>query len=185
MYRINKIDYFIGVFLTMILNSSNGVPVLFDATDNSKRVEFITDVGEYNVYVKHSTGLRTIKKNIDGKKKDKSSCNVPFSDNDYDFLKDNFYIEGKENLVCFVCTNDKLNMTCMAVIEYEDAMKCLRESTNSGSRRITITRIGAEYDFSCYGVGFKEKDCIKVPVDCTTFLGLKEDIEPYKQMSMI
>lgn len=45
---------------------------------------------------------------------------------------------------------------------------------SSGNRRITITRIGAEHDFSCYGVNFKEEDYIKCPVDCTKFLGLKE-----------
>ena len=63
MHRINKIDYFIGVFLTTILNSSNGVPALFDATDNSKKIEFTTDIGEYNVYIKYSTKLKKTKKN--------------------------------------------------------------------------------------------------------------------------
>lgn len=58
-------------------------------------------------------------------------------------------------------------------------MKCLEHKTNSGNRRITITRIGAEHDFYCYGVGFKEKDYIKCPVDCTQFLGLREKDEEY------
>ena len=48
-----------------------------------------------------------------------------------------------------------------------------------------MTRIGSEYDFSCYGVGFKDYEYIQVPVDCTKFLGLKDDAEPYKQLSMI
>lgn len=60
------------------------------------------------------------------------------------------------------------------MLRYEDAIKCLTQKTKSGSRRITITRIGAEYDFSCYGVGMEEKDYIKCPVDCTKFLGLEE-----------
>lgn len=50
MHRINKLDYFVGVFLTTILNSSTGVPVLFDETENSKRVEFSTDLDDFNVY---------------------------------------------------------------------------------------------------------------------------------------
>jgi hypothetical protein len=185
MHRINKIDYFIGVFLTTILNSSNGVPALFDATDNSKKIEFTTDIGEYNVYIKYSTKLKKTKKNIKGKMKNKVYCNVSFSDNDFNFLKNDFYKTGNQNLVCLVCTNDKLNETYMAVILYEDAMKCLREKTESGSRRITITRTGAEYDFYCYGVGFRDYEYIKAPVDCTKFLGLREDENPYKQLSMI
>lgn len=30
MRRINKIDYFVGVFLSTILSSSKGIPALFD-----------------------------------------------------------------------------------------------------------------------------------------------------------
>lgn len=177
MYRINKIDYFIGVFLSTIINSSKGVPALFDETENSKRVEFSTDLGDFNVYIKYTTRIRYAKVNVDGKRKKKMSCNISFSNKDYDILKNTFLKEDKENLICLVCTNGKLNETYMAVLSYADAMKCLEHSTNSGSRRITITRIGAEHDFYCYGVGFKEKDYIKCPVDCTQFLGLIENDE--------
>lgn len=174
MYRINKIDYFIGVFLATIINSSKGVPALFDETENSKRIEFTTDSGDFNVYVKYSTAIRNAKVNINGKRKKKMSCNVSFSEKDHEILKNDFYKEDKDNLICLVCTNEKLNETYMAVLGYEDAMKCLEQSTNSGSRRITVTRIGAEYDFYCYGVGFAEEEYIRCPVDCTKFLGLKE-----------
>jgi len=61
----------------------------------------------------------------------------------------------------------------------------LKRKNNSGSRRITITRTGAEYDFYCYGVNFKDYEHIKVPVDCTKFLGLMDDGKPYKQLRMI
>jgi len=176
MYRINKIDYFIGVFLSTIINSSKGVPALFDETENSKRVEFSTDTGDFNVNIKYTTKIRKSKVNIDSKKKNKISCNISFSDRDYEILKNSFV---KENLICLVCTNDKLNETYMAVLTYEDAMKCLEHRTNRGNRRITITRIGAEHDFNCYGVKFEEKDHIKCPVDCTQFLGLKENSEEY------
>jgi hypothetical protein len=60
MYRINKEDYFIGVFVSTILKSTKGVPALFDATGKNKRVEFTTDLGDFNVYVKYSTGLSYI-----------------------------------------------------------------------------------------------------------------------------
>lgn len=175
MYRINKIDYFIGVFLTTILNSSKGVPALFDETETSKRVEFSTDLGDFNVYVKYTTKARKAKLNINGKRKTKVSWNIPFSNNDYAILRDSFKKEDKENLICLVCTNEELNQTYMAVLSYDDALKCLEKSTSSGSRRITVTRIGKERDFNCYGVGFKEEDYIKCPVDCTKFLGVQSE----------
>lgn len=89
-------------------------------------------------------------------------------------LEYNLWI-GYTNLVCLVCTNDKLNETYMAILDYADAMKCVEQKTNSGSRRITVTRIGAEHDFYCYGVGFKEEDYIKFPIDYAHFLGLKKE----------
>lgn len=174
MHRINKIDYFIGVFLTTILNSSKGVPALFDETKDSKRVEFSTDIDDFNVYIKYTTKIRHSRVNVNGKRKKKISCDIGFSNSDYDILKNSFFIEDKQNFICLVCTNDKLNESYMSMLRYEDAMKCLSQKTNSGSRRITITRIGAEYDFICYGVGMEEKDYIKCPVDCTKFLGLEE-----------
>ncbi len=184
MHKINKIDYFIGAFLSTIINSSKGVPALFDETENSKRVEFSTDTGDFNVYIKYTTKIRKSRVNIDGKKKKKISCNISFSDRDYEILKDSFIKEDKENLICLVCTNDKLNETYMAVLTYKDAMKCLEHRTNSGNRRISITRIGAEHDFNCYGVKFKEKDYIKCPVDCTQFLGLKDNDEDCKTVGV-
>ncbi|MFY9286525.1 MAG: hypothetical protein WBJ01_08800 [Tissierellaceae bacterium] len=173
MHRINKLDYFVGVFLTTILNSSTGVPVLFDETENSKRVEFSTDLDDFNVYIKYTTNMRKSKVTVNGRRK-KLSFNISFSKRDYDILKNSFYIEGKQNLLGLVCTNDKLNETYIAVIDYVDAMKCLGKETKSGSRRITVTRLSAEYDFQCYGVGFNETEYIKCPVDCTKFLDLQE-----------
>ena len=146
MYKINKIDYFIGAFLTTIINSSKGVPALFDETEYSRRVEFATDLADFNVYIKYTTKMRKVKVNIDGKKKKKVSWDISFSNKDYDILRSSFLKEDKENLICLVCTNDSLNETYMAILSYEDAMKCLEKSTNSGSRRVTVTRIGAEHD---------------------------------------
>lgn len=53
--KINKIDYFMGVFLSTIIGSSKGVPALFDeGAKESKRIEFETDSGNFNVYIKYS-----------------------------------------------------------------------------------------------------------------------------------
>lgn len=170
MYKINKLDYFVGVFLTAIINSSKGVPALFDETNNSKRVEFITDTGEYNVYIKYTTAMKTTKTR--GRKK--VSANISFSKRDYKILKDHFYKENQENFICIVFTNEQLNESYMAMILYEDAMKCLENSTDSGYRKITVTRIGAEHDFNCYGVDGDKREYIKCPVDCTKFLSLEK-----------
>ena len=174
MRRINKLDYFIGVFLSTIINSSNGAPALFDETENSKRIEFATDTSDFNVYIKYSTKVVESKVNIKGKRKKKLSWNVSFTENDHQILRDSFIIKNKKNLVCLVCTNEKLNDTYLAVLDYTDAMKCLESKTKSGCRRITITRVGSEHNLNFYGVGFKEHEYMLVALDPTGFLGLKE-----------
>lgn len=177
MRKINKIDYFVGVFLSTIISSSKGVPALFDeGAKESRRIEFQTDSGDFNVYIKYSTKQEKAKVMINGRKKKKVTWNIGFSNREYDILKNDFEKKDKINLVCLVCTNDKLNETYMAILEYAYAMKCLERKTKSGSRRITVTRTGAEHDFYCYGVGFgNEEDYIKCPVNYTYFLGLKEE----------
>lgn len=175
MYKINKIDFFIGAFLSMIINSTKGVPALFDETEHSKRVEFATNTRDFNVYIKYTTRIRKSRVNIDGRRRRKMSCDISFSQREYDILENSFVKKDKQNLVCLVCTNDKLTSTYMVILSYEDAMECLKDKTNSGYRRISVTRIGAEHNYNCYGVGFGEDNSIKSPVNFVHFLGLAED----------
>lgn len=163
--KVNKLDFFVGAFLSSIINSSVGVPALFDETENSKRVEFETNKGHYNVYIKYTTSGRRSTRVVDGQKKKNIRYNIGFSENEYLSLMNKFYKKDVENLICLVCANKKLNDNALIILDYRDAMRCLEKSTPGGSRRITATRLGAEYDYSCYGVGFKEKDYIKAPVN--------------------
>lgn len=152
MEKIEKVDYFVGVFVSTILKSAKGVPALFDETDNSKRIQFSTDLGDFNVYIKYSMSLVNKDKRINSEVKNKMSCNVSFTDNDFNILNSNFKKDKYKNYVVLVCTNDKLTETKIAVLPYDDAMKCLQYKVKSGGRRITITRTGGEYSYKCYGV---------------------------------
>jgi len=96
MGRINKIDYFVGVFLSTILSSSKGIPALFDeGVKDSKRVEFETDSGCFNVYIKYSTNQRTANVRVNGEEKKKVSWDITFSNRDYYILKNQFEKDGR------------------------------------------------------------------------------------------
>ncbi|NMA64981.1 MAG: hypothetical protein GX957_01910 [Clostridiaceae bacterium] len=171
MRNINKLDFFVGVFLARIINSSSSVPALFEETENSKRIEFTTDTDDFNVYVKYSQRIST--SSLKGRKK--RSWTIGFSKNEYSALKESFYSEDRKNLICLVCTNQKLNETYLVVLSYKEAMKCL-ESNINGSRRITVTRTGADHNFICYGAGPEmQRYSTKCPVDRAKSLGLKEE----------
>lgn len=52
-------DYFGGVIISYLLNNKivKSAPVLCDESENSKSLFFITDNGEYNLYIKYSRNL--------------------------------------------------------------------------------------------------------------------------------
>ena len=58
MIKPAKLDFFVGVFMSSIINSAKKVPVLIDETETSKRMRFMTDNGEFNVFIKYSTVIR-------------------------------------------------------------------------------------------------------------------------------
>ena len=154
MIRPSKLDYFVGAFLSVIINSAKRVPVLIDETETSKVLNFLTDNGDYNVFVKYSTVVRHSDKKVDGKVKDKMTCDILFNAKEYEILSNNFVQADKQNFVVAVCTEgNKLSENYIVVIPYEVAMRCLAEKNNSNARRITITRIGKESTYKCYGIG--------------------------------
>lgn len=185
MTRINKTDYFMGVFLNTIVKYSKERAINFKTSENTKIVEFTTQAGDFKIYIKYSTSLEEVEKKIGHEARFKSSCNFLFFDSEYNYLKDSFYSSEKINLLGLVFTNDRLTKTHIALISLEDAMDCLREKTRSGLRRISIYRLSGEPYFYCYGVGFKDYEHIRSPVDFTNLLGLDFYDRPYEQLRLL
>ena len=157
MSQIKKIDYYVGVFLSAILKSANTVPALFDETDKSKKIEFTTDTNKFNIYVKYSTNIKETPPTKNGEKKKETYWNITFTNSEYEkfanFKKANFL-----NYLVLVCTNESYSTTWLAVVDYELAMKCLKNSTQSEQRRIKVTRYGNDHEFFYSGVNFEDKD---------------------------
>lgn len=171
MIRPSKLDYFVGAFLSVIINSAKKVPVLIDETETSKVLNFSTDNGDYNVFVKYSTAIRHSDKRVDEKVKDKMTCDILFNEKEYKILSDSFTEVDKRNFVVAVCTNgNKLNENYIVVIPYDIAMRCLAVANNSKARRITITRLGKEGTYKCYGVNGSIKNAESVFFDWQKYL---------------
>ena len=186
MHPINKIDFFIGVFMTTIVNSAEGQPVLFNTSADSKSLEFTinNNSGNYNAYIKYSTLLLKTGKSSSAMNKTKTSCKFIFSENEFQFLKNEFLGSSRHNFVSLIFTNKDLTESYIALLLYEDAMKCLEDKTEGGTRRITVNRFGTGPNFYCQGVNFKDYEHIKVPVDFTKYLGLGNH-GPHKQLTLI
>lgn len=153
MIKPTKLDFFVGVFMSSIINFAKKVPVLIDETETSKRMRFMTNNGEFNVFIKYSTAIRHSAKKVGDKVKDKMTCDILFNEREYEILSQKFEEENKHNYIVAVCTNGKFNENYIVVIPYDVAMRCLLVTNQSHSRRITITRIGKESTYKCYGIG--------------------------------
>ena len=155
MKQPTKLDFFVVSFMSAIINSAKKAPVLIDQTETSKRMSFITDNGEFNIFIKYSTTIRHSAKKVGDKVKSKMTCDISFNDKEYNILSGKFEEHGKSNYVVAVCTNNKFNDNYIVVIPFDIAMKCLQDSNQSHLRRITITRMGKEGTYKCYGIGGK------------------------------
>lgn len=153
MSRIAKVDYFAGAFISTILKSSKSTPAMFNASDESKRIVFETDLGKFNVYIKYSTTEHKSFIKTKKRKRTKKYWNVNFTQKEYEYLLNNFSCNDKINLIAIVCSNKTLADSKIAILTLDEALFCLRISTDSGNRTITISRIGKDHQFNCYGVG--------------------------------
>jgi hypothetical protein len=168
MEKIKKVDFYVGVFLSKILKSAKNVPALFEETNESKRIEVVTNSCNYNIYIKYSTARINTPIDIRGNKKVKSYWNIPFSENEYSKLISS-KIAGYKNCVAIVCTDDELSETWIALLDFDKALKCLEGKTPGGSRRITVIRLGKAREFICEGVGFNDNDSVTCLFDYTKY----------------
>ncbi len=152
MKRIAKADFFAGVFLTTILKTSKTAPMYCDATDELKRIEFETDLGAFNVFVHFSASPKPGWDYCGKTKRKREYWNAGFTESQFNYLQTKFAIEGKQNLLAIICTDEKYTCTRVAVLTLREALKCLQEKTDSETRRITVSRSGKDHAFICYGV---------------------------------
>jgi hypothetical protein len=169
MDQINKIDYFVGVFLAKIIGSTHIVPLLFDASNESKRIQFENNSKEFNLYVKYSTKRQKTEGSKNKNRKGKTYWKINFTQLEYDkFIQS--YDEHRANYLVIICTNPKLDQTWIAIVDFEKAKHCLRNITPTGMRTITVTRFGNGQEFTLTGVGFHKDELETCLFDYTQYL---------------
>jgi hypothetical protein len=168
MDQINKLDYFVGVFLAKILGDAKNVPALFNGTDESKQIQFETNSNKFNVFVKYSTKRTNSPASKNGKRKPKIYWNINFTQNELDRFKQT-YKENWMNCLAIVCTNSTLESTWIAAIEYKKVLHCLQTPAPSGIYRICVSRFGNAREFILTGVGFKKDEYENCDFDYSLF----------------
>lgn len=173
MRRIGKMDYYAGAFITSLLNSAKGTPALFDETNDSRRLQITTDLGEFNIYIKYAGTSRISQ--VKGRKK--TSWGVNFSEIDINKLENEFVQDQYINYVALVLSNRTMSDTRIAVISYNDIMERLAKITPGGNRRINVVRYGNDHTFICYGATESEADGFQVFVNHMRYFNEAESDE--------
>lgn len=158
MARINKIDFFTGVFLSYLVSNKVKEPTLFDAVDKSKVIKFSLRDKDYNSYIKYVSKSKT---STQGGKM-YSKWDVIFTEKEKDFLTYNFIEQDKNNVVILVCANENFKDTYFAVLDVEDAFKCLGNDEVNKQYRITVKRQKGSKYVDCYGTALSDKSAIQI-----------------------
>ncbi len=142
---IAKADYFAGAFLTSILKSVDTVPVVCSAKGLTKCLRFSTEHGGwFYAYIKYS-------KNRTGQEGESAKWYIPFTEKEYVYLSSDFMLNEETKVVVMVCTDEKLSDTHICVLPIEIVLECLKSTSESGSRKIEVERIGSKHCYNCSG----------------------------------
>lgn len=168
MAQINKIDYFCGAFLSFLV-SEKVAPTLFEAGDSSKIIRYTTDNDDYKIYLKYSANAKVhTVKHIEFTK-----WTINFTPKDMDRLND-FYEKGRTNYLVCVCTNNNLTETSIAVLTFDEAIKCLGNDAANGQKTLAIKHQKSSSKFNCYGTALDKDKAIEPYYDFRKYFSTKE-----------
>lgn len=150
MSEIRKIDFYCGAFLSYLVTNKIA-PTLFEAGDTSKIVNFETNYGNYKVYTKYS---RLCKK---AKKTGERKWDIYFTENEMSCIRE-LQESNKKLYFVLICTDPNMRENEIAVMDYEDGLKCLGNDPVNETRRITVIHKKASPYMICYGTAVGLKD---------------------------
>ena len=167
MARINKIDFFSGAFLSYLISNGVKEPTLFEASEKSKVIKFSLRDKDYNAYIKYVSTSSLTK--INGKTYTK--WNITFTQKDRDTLFNQLVEPDKCNVVVLVCANENFRDTYFAIIDYNDAVKCIGSDEVNKQHRITIKRQKGSKYVDCYGTAVSADNAIQLKYNFDEFFG--------------
>ena len=167
---INKSCYYCGALIAHLLTNkiTNTAPVLCDESKDSKSLSFLTDNGEYNLYIKYSTKFnRTKKRNEEYRK-----CQFTFSNQEIERIKT--YTAQKQNVyLTFICTNSGLNETEIAFVEIEKALEILGFDEINDRKNLYVKHIKGKEHLMIWGTMLDKENAYKIPKDFNVFFKKK------------
>lgn len=151
--NLRKVDFYYGAFLSALLNNAKKKPSLFDeAPTDTRRIYRLTTENsstDYIIYTKYTFES--------GTNEDKHRWSFIFSEDEVKKIVE--LSEGKECLkLALICvSNESLQKSEIALIDYPTAAKCLGIDFNIKTYRITVKTQSGKHGLKVYGSGHSDK----------------------------
>ena len=158
MARVNKIDFFCGAFLSYIISNGVKEPTLFEASEKSKVINFSLRNKDYNAYLKYVSKPRLSRQSG----KNYTQWDVTFTDKEKAFIENSFEASDKENIVVLVCAYENFRDTYFAILNLEEARKCIGNDEVNEQARISVRRMYGGRYVSCYGTALSRENAIQI-----------------------
>lgn len=150
--KIRKIDYYVGAFLSLIANKIIQPALIIDCTESTRIIQFDTNSGSYNVFIKYSGKPNSEKGNS-------KKWSFTFTEDEQQKLKSERKTNSK-NLVALVCSEPSLKHTEVAVLDVKDAEACMGNDSMNKRRRIGVKYEKNRHHLRCHGTALSDKEPI-------------------------
>lgn len=162
---VRKVDFYCGAFLSYLI-TNKVEPTLFEAGDKSKILRFTIGQYDYKAFLKYST-----KPNA-STKADKTSTrwDTIFTEKEMGFLTQ-YPEKERKNIVVIVCTDEKMKNTFFAVIDYDDAVRCLGNDPVNKQRRISVSHLKKSPKIDVYGTAISDENACQYDYNCDNYFG--------------
>ncbi|ACB84378.1 hypothetical protein [Natranaerobius thermophilus] len=157
---VRKADYYYGALLSVLVNNEFS-PVMIEAGNKRKIYGLFTDNGdEYQIYSKFLS-----KPSSNGQ--NSSTWSFVFSDNEIEEIKTiKGKKQGKDTIFAFICSQNKLNNTEIALIKFEELEKCIDLNRQyQGQLSVSIRRKKGSHGLWVYGTNRSLDYALKVSRD--------------------
>lgn len=152
---VRRIDFYNGALLSVLI-SKNIVPMLVEATDNTRIYKLMTNKDKHVIYTKYLSNPNSGNKDF--------LWSFVFTDNEVNKIENlNRKYEEKFKLV-LICGKDFKNDTEFAVLNGDEINKCidLKKIIFSDNQRISVKKIYKSKNLNIYGEKINSNQSIKV-----------------------
>ncbi|MGV8907202.1 MAG: hypothetical protein ACOH15_11450 [Acetobacterium sp.] len=150
MATVNKVDFYYGAMLSVMITKGVQKPALFEESENKRIYTFCTNKGDYQMYMKYASAPSK-RKNVN-----KQLWQFTFTPDEIKVI-DSTQDNGKKTLFGLICAKVKLNESELVILNLDQAKLCLGLDVSRDTYRITVKYEKGNHGLKVYGSGLSDR----------------------------